>query len=292
MTSRAPSPTLQILPRRAVIAAALAASLWGCGALGPVVQTQAPPTAALTAPGPLKLEIVEGRPNGLLLRIYATPAAQLGLGPTSQIKLMRQRQDEPPITLQSLSVDDALKQRIFSPDGVQLVDQQLNPGKRYRYWLLLQEDATRDETRAVSEAKALRWERPLPAPKLAEPYVVAGPEPSVELRWSGAPGQGAVIFRRALAGNGRLERLALVGPAQDHVYIDTNVSAGGLYAYRVALARFDGERAEVPCFGHPGPEIFVQINASEEPEPSEPSEPSPATEQPATEQPTAEPPQP
>lgn len=237
--------------------AALAALLFfGCGATGPVVWTKVEPeleAAQAQELTPLELRLIEGRPTGLLLSMGAH--AKLNTSPTATLALVRQLNDEEPITLHTLAITDELWQGLLAQGGLQLVDQQLEPGSRYHYWLELSDQAR--AARASAKA-SITWPARVPAPSDLTIHVETR-QASVELSWAAQGADGAVIFRREIGGDSsgqRLTRHALVTPAQDHLYVDADVKPGGVYAYRIAMASFVDD---IPCFGAPGAERFVNV---------------------------------
>lgn len=256
-----------------VLGLALTALSSGCGATGPVVLTtldveDAAASKLRAEQALLKLRLIEGRPTGLLLSMSAD--AKLKRSPVATLALMRQLNDQAPITLHTQAITDELWQGLLSEDGLVLVDQQLEPAGRYRYWLVLADQG--GAWTARSEEAAITW--PAPAPQPGELSVhVETRQASVELSWAPQGADGAIIFRRALGGQAPTKRLALVTPSQDHLYVDADVKPGGVYAYRIALASFvDG----VPCFGPAGAERFVNVPELE-PTPPQPSPSTPMT---------------
>lgn len=255
---------------------ALSALSSGCGATGPVVLTtleaaardaDGAETPKRAAQAQLQLRLLEGRPTGLLLSMSAE--AKLKHSPVATLALMRQLNNQEPITLHTLAITDELWQGLLSEDGLGLVDQQLEPGGRYRYWLALLDQG--GASSAKSQEVAITWPKPAPQPGELSVHVESR-QASVELSWASQGADGAIIFRRELGGQAPIRRLALVTPSQDHLYVDADVKPGGVYAYRIALASFvDG----VPCFGPAGAERFVNVP---ELEPAPASAPSTAPE--------------
>lgn len=288
MTSDQPQGRLSGLGLVFVYAITFCATLpfVGCGATGPVVQTRVEPeleTAQAHAQTPLELRLIEGRPTGLLLSMGAS--AKLSTSPTATLALMRQLNNKEPITLHTLAITDELWQGLLATGGLQLVDQQLEPGSRYHYWLELNDQARAPRTSAKA---SITWPALVPTPSDLTIHVETR-QASVELSWASQGADGAVIFRREIGGDPsaqRLTRHALVTPAQDHLYVDADVKPGGVYAYRIAMASFVDD---IPCFGVPGAERFVNVPDVEPP----PTQPPPAQVTPQQTSPTLpeEPPQ-
>ncbi|MBA2663210.1 MAG: hypothetical protein H0U74_13035 [Bradymonadaceae bacterium] len=213
------------------------------------------PLLAPTPPDPvearqLTIEALRTQPNGLVLRLGAHALLPVG----ARLQVLRFRGDEPATLLQEIELAAPLASHL-SEEGIVFVDRQVEPHTDYTYGLraLLPDGEPPDEL--LSHPLALRLDDfPPPA---AEFEVDASSSKHVTLRWNAHPGLEALIYRRDLiAENAAALPLALVAPQAAAIFIDADVTAGGVYTYRMV---FVDRRSQIAHYGDVSEEIYVTV---------------------------------
>ena len=193
----------------------------------------------------------EGRPDGLRLVLRSDVAVR----PGSSLTLMRTVDDAASAPYEQVDVDRRIAAALADP-GVEFVDREMTPGGHYAYRLSLEDPGGGVKTSAPVE---VAWRRPPGRP--AHLAAVAPTSAGVEVRWDAKPHLGALVFRRdVLDRSARPRRRAELGAGCDGIFFDRDVEPGGVYAYRVALARFDGG---VVQYGTPSEEVYVTVPGEE-----------------------------
>ncbi|MGM0556194.1 MAG: hypothetical protein ACQEVA_07430 [Myxococcota bacterium] len=235
-------------PRYAV-AVGLAATAFflvsSCATLRPPIafETEAPAT-----PSPVRLDVVEGRPNGLLLELGMRDAPPGAVA----LQLLRAEAGTDAEIYREIQLEAQLREALHT-DGIEFLDRNVAPDSTTRYQLrLVGED---DSTLAYSELVRVEW-RPPPARPSELTGRATTPE-TVELRWKSAPGHGAIIFRRdVLQDHTKPERIGEVGPDSAGLFVDTDAEPGVVYAYRVSVAL---HAEDVKQLGPPSEPIYVDV---------------------------------
>lgn len=228
-------------------------SLTGCAALRAPVEFPPSPGVSPTAPE-LKLEPIEGRPNGLLLSLGCDCEPPEG----AWLQLLRAEGDAGAKLFRNIRLNPTLRARLLN-GGIEFLDRSVDPGTtRYKLQLRASKDNAPARLLGASKTLAVTWVAPPERPTgVAASSVIAG---AVELRWQAPPGAGALIFRRnVLEPDAPLQRRARVGPASRGVFIDRQVEPAGVYAYRVALAI---DTKTTIQFGRPSEEIYVTVHSA------------------------------
>jgi hypothetical protein len=230
---------------------------WACGTLDPPIDIE-PVDSSPGGSGAIRLleiEAVEGRPQGLLLRITARRSLD-SLPSDRRLELRRIRHDTEPETLQSVSLEPDVLERLASEEGLTVMDRSLSPGE-VSYRVRLGADESSDDaasTRPLSAPLHLRWRKPPPRPtsiRTASTMPVA-----VEIRWH-PHSEGALVFRRdVLTSDSTLRPVAVLGPDRADRFVDRDVRPGGVYAYRVALSTSSGAFTQ---YGRPSRMLYVSV---------------------------------
>lgn len=196
------------------------------------------------------LEAVEGRPNGVVLRLRTDVEG------ISALELYRAVGDGEAQLLQELAVDEQLAQALSR--GVELVDPNVRPNTLHQYQLVLVRDGEVLEASAVLDVE---WSPP--PPPILEFRAAATLTDAVELRWEAPAEYGAVVFRRDVLADGPFERLRELDASCRGAFVDRDVRPGGVWSYRVALSRVNV--GGFHQYGPPSEEVYAST-------PVEPSE--------------------
>jgi hypothetical protein len=232
--------------------------LWLCGCatlVAPVSMSPSDNAAKVPAASgePLVVEALEGRPNGLLLRLKVRLPPQPS-GTRLSLWRLRSLDDEEgqPLLDQPLHAD-AARLAALSGEGLGVLDSA--PGQDGQVAIyILRISPPSPMPQLASKPLIVRWQAPMPPPRsLAARADLPG---VVELTWRPAPGCQHLIFRRALgAQDPRPARLALLDAADGGLYIDRAVEPGQVYAYRVACVR---TADALPFYGRATTELYVE----------------------------------
>ncbi len=206
---------------------------------------------------PLTIAPIEGQPRGLMLRL----SASTDLSPEGVLVVERRIGEADPETARTIELNTKRIDRLRRKDeGLQFLDRAVVEGKRHRYRVVYHPPARRDAASdgpdgpgaARSPTTEFTWAAPPDRPERPEVLQTGG---LVELQWE--PHRGAVVFRRNVLKDGaETRRLATVGQGARGGFVDRSARPGGVYAYRVALARDDGG---FPQFGHPSEPVYVSL---------------------------------
>lgn len=193
----------------------------GCASLRPL--TRAPVEATPVVESGVELRAVEGRTDGLVLRVA------MDLPRVDQLELYRIVGEDEPQLLENIAVEPSLGAALS--EGVELVDRTMRPGERHSYQMVaLFEGAMVGESDVVN----VTWQA---APGLPARVRATAPLPTVvELSWEGCPDCGAIIFRRNVLEDGPIVRYADVDAGREWL-VDRDVLPGGVWSYRVGLSR-------------------------------------------------------
>lgn len=206
-----------------------------CGSVRPASR---PIEATVEVDESTQLTAVEGRPSGVVLRLSTSAEA-------TTVELYRVVSGGDPTLLQSLNLDERLRSALA--EGLDIVDSTVRAGDELTYQLFVIGEG--DEVIARSQLATVSWATPPPRPVDLE---TNAPFPDVvEVSWhSPNDDYSAIILRRdVLAGSG-FQRVGLIdAPARQ--WVDRDVSAAGVWSYRIALARR-------------GPDGFLQFGAPSE----------------------------
>jgi hypothetical protein len=240
----------------ALVATALfVTSTLGCAALRAPVHLDAAGQAEAADEAALSVEIVEGRPDGLVLRFRCECAPATG----SWLVLMRSQQDQQARVHRSIQLSPELGARLQG-DGVEFLDRAVQPDAKLSYQLHLREAGPDgpDQSIEVSAPVEVVWQQPPPKPDQVSAHSpVAG---YVEFGFQAPRRFQGLVFRRNVLEKGPIERLAQLDGAADGVFVDRDVMPAGVYAYRVALAvELDGG---VLQYGPPSDEIYVTVKTT------------------------------
>ena len=232
-----------------LLAGLLCALSPGCGTLAaPVTIAPTSETARPGAPAEAGLSVqpVEGRPQGLLLRL----TTDFQPDPASRLELRRRVGDAPAETLRTIEVGGEVAERLTG-EGLDFLDRSVTPAKRHVYQLVYRPET--DAPRA-SAPLTVTWQPPPAAPTALHAF--ADTPAAVELNWR-ASAPGALLFRRdVLDKNQETRRIAHLGPSAGGRYVDRDVEPGGVYAYRIALARPNEGFTQ---YGPPSEPLYVSV---------------------------------
>jgi hypothetical protein len=221
----------------------------GCGTLAAPVNIA--PTSQTTPPGAaaeaaLAIQPAEGRPQGLLLRL----TTDFQPDPGSRLELRRRVGDAPPETLRTIAVGGEVAGRLTG-EGLDFLDRSVAPGRLHVYQLVYR---PKSDERRTSAPLTVTWQKPPATPTGLHAF--ADTPVAVELNWR-ASAPGALVFRRnVLDKNAKTRRIAHLGPSAGGRYVDRDVEPGGVYAYRIALAR-PGEG--FTQYGPPSEPLYVSV---------------------------------
>ena len=229
-----------------IVAMAFFVAASGCATLRAPVEFESQTTEETP---PLTLNAVEGRPDGLLLRIESREPIEPD---AASLHLMRAATGEKPQIYRDIELGEQFRRAIVT-EGLEFLERNLAPDQHVRYQLRLL-----DESGAVlsySNRVDVRWKEPPPRP--ANVTAQATTSNTVELRWDARRNLGAVVFRRnVLDDDSKLERIGQVGPNSSGLFVDRDAGAGVVYAYRVSLALRAGELTQ---FGPPSEAVYVDV---------------------------------
>ncbi len=240
--------------RLAIIAAALLLG-GGCAALRAPVAFDAPAEEQAPEETALSIEAVEGRPQGLVLRL----SCDCELPDDGWLELMRGQQDGKVEVFRRVRLRGRLRAAVRG-DGIEFMDRAVEAGQRVGYRLRLR-SADADESSAILATSSplwMTWHKPPPKPEeVRADSRIAG---SVELAWAPVHLDGALVFRRdVLDPNAGTERISRPDAGARGLFIDRDLDPGGVYAYRVALFL---DRAGLIQYGPPSEEIYVTVAAT------------------------------
>ncbi len=198
--------------------------------------------AVESSPGASSLAAVEGRPAGIVLRLQCeNPGA-------ASVELYRVVDEEDPELLQNLAVDDRLGPALR--EGLELVDSTVVADRRFTYQMFTigSNGAVLERSNVVD----IDWRTP--PPRATEVVAVAPFTDAVELSWRPQPGLGVVVFRRDVIQDGRFARVTTLRPGS-RAWVDRDVSAAGVWSYRIAFARRDD--SGLVQYGAPSEEVYA-----------------------------------
>ncbi len=231
--------------KRTLLTILLLACLPSCASIRPLTTVEAGEVDS----SQLEFSVLEGRPGALLLFARA-PHAQPG-----DVLLLRRQLDDRSVDLVSVPLDGKLLETIQG-DGINLSDDTMESGNRYRYVVLL----GRDE-RLVEQANLeVTWgDEPLRPETVRVIQLVDG---VAEVGWE--PGGPAAIFvRNVLDESAALQRTDVPSVA-GATHIFTGLAPDGVYAFRVAPARDEGNYIR---YGTPSEEVYLTLVPQDGPEP-------------------------
>lgn len=210
----------------------------------------------------LEITPVEGRPQGMIMRIKAS---DLATELTALDVLRTQGSQEVPV--QRIALQPKMRARVLSPQGALLLDAGLKQEGAWSYKVRLVQG---NQTRGESKPTAIQWRAPVAAPRV---HIQPGRSPAhAQIGWTPKPEHGALVFRRTLAPTPtRITRHRTLGAAHAGQWLDRAVHPGAVYAYRLAHARFDEQG--VPYYGFPSEDVYITIPSADVPPPT--TQPSP-----------------
>lgn len=200
--------------------------------VSPACATLEPPVdfapQAQTSSKSLDLRVIEGRPDGVLLKLAMTQGADDAYA----LQLLRAAPDTEAVVYRQIQLQEKLRNALAS-DGIEFLDRNVLAGQTTRYQLrLIRED---ESPMAYSELLHVKWTEPPPRPDKLDGRATT--PTTVELQWNAPVEHGAVIFRRnVLDQDSSPRRIGEVGPDSARLFVDTDVHPGVVYAYRVSLA--------------------------------------------------------
>ena len=241
------SPTAARAAATLSVAAVLAAS---CASLAPPVAVETTSRPAQDDRRPLRISAVEGRPDGLVLQLESTLEADTG-----RLQLRRKIADGPSEVIQTISVSQKFKRRLHG-EGLTFIDRSVVAGAAHRYQLVYLPPRA-EKAKHSSKLLTLTWREPPPPPTGVKAGVPT--REAVELSWR-PDRQGAMVFRRNVLEEGApTRRLADLDPGSRGRYVDRDVEPGGVYTYRVALARRNDGFTQ---YGPPSEPLYVSVPQS------------------------------
>lgn len=240
--------------RISVIAAALLLG-GGCAALRAPLAFDEPAQKQAPQEGALSIEPVEGRPKGLVLRLRC----DCRLPDDGWLELMRGQRDGKVEVFRRVRLRGRLRAAVQN-DGLEFMDRAIEAGQRVGYRLRLRA-ADSDEPSSILQTSSplwVTWHTPPPRPEdVRADSRIAG---SVELAWTPAGLDGALVFRRdVLDPNAGTRRISRPNGGARGLFVDRDVDPGGVYAYRVALSI---DHAGLVQYGPPSEEIYVTVAAA------------------------------
>lgn len=217
--------------------------LAGCATTRPVFEWEDAPNA----PASLTMNVLEVRPNAILLEVQSSEVA------FTHIEVFKVFEDQEPEHILTLNIDPSLSQKLR--EGLTLRDPSRSAG-HYIYALLMKNG----EERVSSAEIAFELE---PAP--TKPSVVASAEANfVRVTWGIDDASCAMVFRRNVLEGESFERVAeLKVPTTE--WVDTEVDPDGVYAYRVSLVTL-GSTSQKETFAHmgePSEEVYASVPSLE-----------------------------
>lgn len=240
-----------------MLAAGLATVLSiSCGTLAPPVSVDSTSRTSTDNNKKLSVEAVEGRPQGLLLRLRSNrPLASGG-----KLEVHRRVGDRKPTVIRTIELSDEFTGRLRQ-GNLQFLDRAVVADKPLDYRLLYTppeaHGGTPEGRRHQSRVLTLSWNEPPPTPDSVD--VTMTGSRAVELRWKPRT-SGVLIFRRNVLKEGaKTRRIARLGPAAHGVFVDRDIRPQGVYAYRIALAI---ERETFVQFGPPSEPVYVSVDGN------------------------------
>ena len=232
--------------------------LLGCGTLTAPVEFDVSSTPEPSERS-LVVEPVEGRPEGLLLRLRATGVPK----EARRLQLLRAIGDQPAQLHRDVELNEQTR-RALQTDGIEYLERSVGSEPETLRFQLRLAGEERDEPLAQSKICRIQWKAPPPRPtKLDGESRLTG---TVELRWAASAKGGAIVFRRNVTREGAsVKRLAQVPPSASGVYVDRSATPGDVYAYRVALAAKSGELTQ---YGRTSEPVYVVVEEDDGLQPS------------------------
>ncbi len=239
---------------------AILVALGACGTIEPPLEIASISPERSTRSSkqrPLALEAIEGRPNGLLLKLTARDGHGLDAsGDTIEIVRRQLGDDDSRDVLDTFRLTSKTFERLTDDEGLTLLDRSLSPGA-LRYDLQWKPETGREkraEPLPLVTPLRVRWASPPPRPttlRAASTMPVA-----VELQWHPIA-EGAIVFRRdVLDEDSKLTPIASLEAASAGLFVDRDVQPGGVYAYRVALSR---PSSDLTQYGSPSRTLYVSV---------------------------------
>jgi hypothetical protein len=224
----------------------------GCGAARTPVAAPATFEADQESRGALTLGAREARPGALVLALGAR-AEDAVVGRV--VLVYRGAGGATPELHQTIELERA-RAGALGAGALFALDREVTPGQTYTYVARLVDD---DDPEATQTSSPMVWrcEAPPVAPTASARADARG---FVEVEWVPEDAtQGALVLRRDLLDpKAQTKRVATLGPGARGVWLDRDVTPGGVYAYRVALTR----PGEVPTLGHLSEELFVSLDTT------------------------------
>lgn len=234
-------------PLSSLIGVALAL-LTSCASLRPLAQAPAPDSGS-ALPSAIELRAVEGRPQGLVLRLTSA------MEELDRVELYRVVGASKPELLESIEVDASVQTALAR--GVEIIDGAMTPGSAHAYQAVAVADGALAAESAIVDVE---WRDPP-----ARPTTVRARAPlpdAVELSWVACHGCGAMIFRRDVLADGPFERLAAIAAGRAPLFVDRDVRPGGVWSYRVALAK-EAEKGGLVQYGPLSEEVYASTPVDE-----------------------------
>lgn len=213
--------------------------LAGCATSAPIFEWEGGPTA----PSTLSLNVLEVRPNAILLEVQSSEVA------FTHIEVFKIFEDLEPQNILTLNIDASLNQKLS--EGLTLRDPS-NASGRYVYALLMKNG---EERVGLAE---LAFEL---GPSPPQPRVVASAEADfVRVKWQVDEESSAIVFRRNVLRGTPFERVAELNVPTSE-WVDTAVEPEGVYAYRVSLVTLSStSQSEVfALMGEPSEEVYASV---------------------------------
>lgn len=226
-----------------------------CAALRAPVHFEASQSPEAASEPALRVDLVEGRPDGLVLRFGCSCSPPEG----SWLELVRATQEQPARVHRSIQLSSELSARLHG-DGVEFLDRAVAADTQISYQLRLRAAGANGPGQLTEASTPVEvvWQKPPPRPEQVwARSPVAG---HVEFGFDAPRRFRSLVFRRNVLDDGPTERLVELDAAADGVFVDRDVVAAGVYAYRVALA-VELDRG-VLQFGPASDEIYVTVTTT------------------------------
>lgn len=227
------------LLRAATLAAALAA-VAGCAVFHPPIDA---PSAESTPP--LEVRALRADADGLQLALQVRQAVA-----GDQLQIWRKLGDDDWTRVQTIDVEETMIAALADGE-VQWRDDSDTTSSTRRYRL----EKHRDDSRTISIPLDIEYGDVPHRPDASGGPTDSSP-PQITLTWDGGAPFEARILRRDVLADTPFEALAIVDPAAGAEFIDTGVSSGGVYAYRV---QFIDRQRSVARFGPYTEPFYVSV---------------------------------
>ena len=224
----------------------------GCGAARTPVATLPLSSSAPSPEGTFTLGAHEARPGAL---VFALSADAEDAVEGRVVLVYRGVGDATPELHQTIELEGK-RVGALGAGSLFALDRDVTPGQTYTYVARLIDDA---DPEATQTSAPMVWTcQAAPGAPPARANATSGG--FIEVEWEPEDAtQGALILRRdLLTPKAPAKRVATLGPGARGIYLDRDVTPGGVYAYRVALTR----RGEVTTLGRLSEELFVSLDAT------------------------------